>query len=81
MNNNKAVDHFLSEHFKSYVLIAYDYEGNSINFSHIMNQEEMDSMVTAIERTMQSFMNENCPPDDMSWKSISGDNDDDDDDE
>ena len=71
MSLEKCVDNFLGERFKSYVLIAYDYEGNNVNYSNVKTQEEMDSMLTAIDRTMQNFMDKNSDSD-MEWEAIEG---------
>lgn len=50
MSLEKAVENMLSEHYKSYVLVAYDYDGNRMVFTNIKNQEERDSLTLAMDK-------------------------------
>ena len=58
MSLNIAVDNFLSEHFKSYVLVAYNYEGVGYTYSNIKTQEEKDSLSVAMDRAYNDVLEE-----------------------
>jgi hypothetical protein len=55
MSLTQRVEHFLSEHFKAYVLVAYDYDGSNIVFRCIGNQEELDALSASFTREGDVF--------------------------
>jgi hypothetical protein len=58
MSLELAVDNFLSEHFKSYVFVAFDYEGVNHTYSNIKTQEEKDSLSVAMDRAYNDVLEE-----------------------
>ena len=45
----------LEEHYKCYVMLAYDYDGNFVVVKKINSPQEMDAMSTAFEREGVEF--------------------------
>jgi len=48
---------WLSEHYRSYILIGYDYDGNNIVLKQIANQEELDALSASFQREGLEFEN------------------------
>ena len=55
MSREKFIEHTLSEHLKSYILLAYDYDGNHVGISNIKTQEEFDALHNALTRKEIEF--------------------------
>ena len=51
------VKNWLSEHYRSYILMGYDYDGNNIVLKQITNQEELDALSTSFTREGLEFEN------------------------
>lgn len=56
MSMERFIEHTLSEHLKSYILLAYDHNGNHIGISNIKTQEELDALHNALTRKEIEFL-------------------------
>jgi len=55
MSLDTFLEHHLGEHFKSFMIIAYDHEGIGHVMEKYETQEEFDSLLTSLKRQKDKF--------------------------